>query len=262
MQRYERDLANLRDGRYYAKKAQRPVTLKTASGLALEIPGPAVLAEVYALPWLRSRVDAYRSGSALLTRPIDSGGEPSPIHQGELANELLAAIQQLPERTTTEAGRPYRDLRLYATEASPGARSVYLTDVITYTRRLLPEWRAPKPAEERPPAMTAAERKAASRAHIRREEELSARDWLESFLTGWDGDTDAPVPGSRWIAYELYELAVEAIEESVELEEERIDGGDYRVPRQCVFYAVADQILGPRRRGAHGSARVYVIPGK
>ncbi|TLM72417.1 hypothetical protein [Pseudarthrobacter sp. NamB4] len=110
MQPFERDLANLRDGRYYAKKAQRPVTLKTASGVALEIPGPAVLAEVYALPWLRSRVDAYRSGSALLTRPIDISGEPTPIHQGELANELLAAIQQLPERTTTEAGRPYRDL--------------------------------------------------------------------------------------------------------------------------------------------------------
>lgn len=54
---YERDLARLRDGRYYAKKAEKPVTLKTDTGRALEIPGPRILAEVFALPWLQSRVD-------------------------------------------------------------------------------------------------------------------------------------------------------------------------------------------------------------
>lgn len=258
---YELDLAALRDGRYYAKRAEKPVQLRTDSGVSLEVPGPAVLAEVYALPWLRSRADAYRSGSALLTRPNGSEAEPLALHQGDLANDLLAALQRLPELGTTEAGRPYRDLRHYVTEASPAARSAYLGDVIAHTRRRLPEWRPSASRVERGPAKTDAERKAASRERIRREEELSARDWLEGFLTGWDGDTEAPAPGSRWIASELYDMAAEAIEECIDVEEERLDGGAYFMPGKRVFYAVADELLGPRRRGAKGTNHVYVIPG-
>ncbi|WP_164198913.1 hypothetical protein [[Micrococcus luteus] ATCC 49442] len=268
---YELDLAALSDGRYYAKRAEKPVKLKTDSGVTLEIPGPAVLAEVFALPWLRSRVIAYRSGSALLTRPIESDADPAAIHQGHLASELLAALQSLPERTSGEAGRPYRDLRLFLTEASPATRDGYLSDVVTHTRRLLPEWRPPVPRMERGPAKTAAERKATSRERIRREEEASTRDWLENFLIGWGDEAEAPAPGSRWIAAELYADAASVIKDAVEdAEDARAskeepdtlpDGTPYRVPRQRVFYSVADELLGARRRGAKGSAMVYVIPG-
>lgn len=257
---YELDLARLSDGRYYAKKTEKPVRLKTDSGVSLEIPGPRILAEVYALPWLRSGVDAYRSGSAILTRPTGSDAEPRARHLGELANELLAALMGLPERGTTEAGRPYRDLRLFLTEATPAARGKYLADVVAQLRALLSAYRPPVAREERPPAKTTAERKAAQRERERADEEASARDWLEGLLTGWGDDDEVPAPGSRWLASELYETAVEAIEEYMDAGDPRPDGGDYAVPRQRVFYSVADELLGPRRRGAKGSARVYVIP--
>lgn len=259
MTRYHRDLARLRDGRYYSKKAEKPVVLKTESGVTLEIPGPRILAEVFTLPWLLSRVEAYRSGSALLTRRSGSDEEPKAIHQGELATELLEALKNLPELSRAEAGRPYRDLRLYVSEASPATRSAYLADVVAHTRRLLPEWRPPAPQVVRGPAKTAAERKAVSRERIRREQELSAREWLQGFSTGWDGDAEPPSPGSRWIASELYQAAREAIEEYIDLEEERLDGGTFVLPGKRVFYAVADELLGPRRRGAKGRTHVYVI---
>lgn len=258
---YELSLAALTDGRYYAKKAEKPVTLKTDSGVSLEIPGPRVLAEVYALPWLHSRVDAFRSGKAIHARPKGSETEPTAVHLGELANELLAALQRLPELITTEAGRPYRDLRLFLTEATPAARSAYLADVVAQLRGLLSAYRPPVSREERPPAKTPAERKSAQRDRERHDEEASARDWIEGFLTGWGDDDEAPATGSRWVAAELYEIATEAIEEYMDACDPRPDGGDYAVPRQRVFYAVADELLGPRRRGAKGSAMVYVIPG-
>lgn len=258
---YELSLARLSDGRYYAAKAEKPVTLKTDSGVSLEIPGPAVLAETYALPWLRSGVEAYRSGQAIQTRPHGSDAEPRATHLGELTQELLEALRRLPELPTAKAGRPYRDLRLFLTEASPAARDKYLADVIAQLRRLLPAYRPPAPTVERTPAKSAAERLAAHRERVRREEELSARDWLEGFLSGWGDDAEVPAPGSRMIASELYEMALEAIEEYVEVEDERSDGGAYVVPRQRVFYAVADSILGARRRGAKGSAMGYIIPG-
>lgn len=260
---YERDLARLSDGRHYAHRAEKHVTLKADSGVTLEIPGPRLLAQTYAAPWLLSGVDAYRSGAALLSRPQGSDEEPRATHLGELTKELLAALQRLPELSRQEAGRPYCDLRLYLTEASPAHRDAYLAEVVAHTRRLLPAYRPPaeRKAADRAPAKTPAERKAESRERARRNEEASAREWLGNFLTGWDGDTDAPEPGSRWIASELYETAVEAIEESVDLEEERLDGGAYVVPGKRAFYAVADELLGARRRGAKGTTHVYVIPG-
>jgi hypothetical protein len=268
---YELSLARLSDGRYYAKKAEKPVTLKTDSGISLEIPGPRILAEVYALPWLRSRVDAYRTGSAILTRPKGSDEEPLALRLHDLENELLAALQRLPERTTTEAGRPYRDLRLFVTEATPAARGKYLADVVAQLRGFLSAYRAPASREERPPAKTSAERKAAQRERERREEELSARDWLENFLIGWGDDAEAPAPGSRWNASELYADAAEVIGDAVEDAADAIrekdepetlpDGTPYRVPGKRVFFSVADELLGARRRGAKGTTHVYVIPG-
>lgn len=258
---HELTLANLHDGRYYSKKAEKPVTLKTDSGVSLEIPGPRILAQIYAVPWLDAHRDAYRSGSAILTRPKGSTDEPEALHLEHLKKDMLAALHNLPELSTQEAGRPYRDLRVFITEATPGARTKYLTDVIAHLRSLLPTYRPPEgtPAE-RGPAKTAAERLASHRAKARHEEELSARDWLDSFLTGWDGDEAPPSPGSRWPAAGLYASAAKAIEDFVDCEEQRSDGGDYVMPRRRIFYAVADDLLGPRRRGPHGSAMLYTIP--
>ncbi|WP_104103949.1 hypothetical protein [Arthrobacter sp. 08Y14] len=258
---YESSLAQLHDGHYYSKKAEKPVTLKTDSGVSLEIPGPHVLAQIYAVPWLGARLDAYRSGSAILTRPKGNTGEPKALHLEHLKKELLNALHNLPDLGTQEAGRPYRDLRVFITEATPGARAKYLADVIAQLRSLLPAYRAPTPTpEERAPAKTGAERLAAHRSKARKEEELTARDWLASFLTGWDGDEAPPSPGSRWPAAGLYASAAETIEDFIDCEEQRTDGGDYVMPRRRIFYAVADDFLGPRRRGPHGSAMLYTIP--
>lgn len=251
MTTHEAALAALKDGRYYAAKAERPVKLKTDSGVSLEVPGPALLAATYALPWLLLGADAYKAGSALLTRPHGSDEDPAPIHQGELSEELLAALQRLPQDAS--AGRPYKDLRIFLTEASPAARSAYLADTIAHLRRLLPAYRPPKERAPRGPAKSTAERSAELRARVRREEELSAREWLEGYLEDAD-------PGERVVAEELFRECAETIEEFVDADEPREDGGAYAVPRQRVFYTVADEVLGSRRRGAHGSARVYLIP--
>lgn len=258
---FELSLARLSDGRYYAKKAEKPVTLKTDSGVSLEIPGPRILAELYAVPWLSASTDAFRSGAAILTRSPNSRDEPVALFPGDLTNRLLDALKCLPDLSVTEAGRPYRDLRLFLTEASPTARTKYLADVVAQVRALLPAYRPPAVPKERGPAKTAAERLTAHRARVRREEELTAREWLGNFLSGWGGEEEAPAPGSRWLASELYGTAVDAIQEFADCEEERLDGGNYVTPRQRVFYAVADELIGPRRRGAKGSAMVYVIPG-
>lgn len=123
---YESSLAQLRDGRYYSEKAEKPVMLKTNSGVSLEVPGPRVLAQIYAFPWFGARLDAYRSSSAILSRAKGSTGEPEALRLEHLKKELLAALHNLPELTTQEAGRPYRDLRVFITEATPGARTKYL----------------------------------------------------------------------------------------------------------------------------------------
>lgn len=251
MNPYETALTALRDGRFYPKKADRPRTLKTDSGVSLEIPGPGLLAEIYALPWLRSRATAYRSGSAILTRPLESDEEPRTIHQGRLSEELLGALQRLPQAPS--AGRPYKDLRLFLTEASAAAVSAYLVETVAHLRRLLPAYSPRAEKAPRAPAKSAAERSAEHRARQRADEDASAREWLTAYL-------EDATPGERVVAEKLFQDCAEITELYVDGEEEREDGGSYRVPRQRVFYAVADELLGPRRRGAHGSARVYVIP--
>lgn len=251
----EAALAALRDGRLYSHAAEKPVKLKTESGVSLEIPGPRLLAQTYALPWLLARVEAYRVGSVILTRPLGSAQKPTRIHQGELSESLLEALETLPEDNT--AGRPYRDLRLFLTEATPGRRAAYLAETIAHLRRLLQLWRPIKERAPRGPGKTAVEHLAAHRERVKADELVSAREWLENYL----GDPEGrPAPGSRVVAHELHQECSETIATFIDGDEEREDGGSYRIPRQRIFYAVADEILGPRRRGANGSARVYLIP--
>lgn len=263
-------LARLRDG---DPSDRKPFRLKLDSGLSIEAPSPRRLAEVFVVPLLRERAEIYRQGAGLLKRPQGSADAPAPLPLADLASAIGRKLADLPELKTTDAGRPYRDARALALHGEPATVGAYLANVARAVVTLAPKYRRPAAEVERPPAMTAAERKAAQRARDRAAEISSARWWLEGYLTGWDGDDEAPAPGSRVPAAELYDLAVDAIEETVDEYEGLMPGESWediaeednlperpRVPRRRIFYEVADELLGTRRRGAHGSALQYVIP--
>jgi hypothetical protein len=269
MPSYSDALAALRDGRLYKRRDEKAVTFKLDAdglGVSIELPGPRIMAETFALPWLRDRFDVYRSGVALLVRAKGSDAEPTPLNQVVLAADLRAALGALPDRP---AGRPYEDSRR---AASLGAAQMdaYLAAVVVLVRRLASEW---KPRTDRPmtvaaPALTAAERKAAQRKRDHDAEEASARWFVELLLD--PENVDAPAPGTRIAAADLHAQAVASLEG---LAEERVqDGDDWpetaeeygypldpRAPRQRVFYPIADDLLGRRKRGAHGSALAYTI---
>lgn len=257
MPEYSDNLAALRDGRFYRRPDERPVTFKLdadGSGVSIELPGPRIMAETFALPWLRERFDVYRSGSALLVRPKGADDEPAPLNQLALAVDLRAVLAALPDLPT--AGRPFEDSRKAA--ESGGARmDAYLASVVVLVRRIASVWKAPAAVVDVAPALTPAARKAAQRDRDRAAETASAREWLEGYLAA---DNEPPAPGDRVNAAELYDDAAEVIGDYVEYGETREDGGTYRVPRRRVFFAVADELFGAsRKRGAQGSALAYTI---
>jgi hypothetical protein len=250
-------LATLRRSRSYARRDEQPIRLKLDSGIAVELPGPRVLAEAYALPRLRDSVDVFRAGQALLARPTGTSEAPTPANQLQLAADLGDALAALPRRD--DAGDFYRHLGYFMTEATPGRIQSYLRDVISALRILVPVWRPPAASQVRHRPMTPTERKRAQRSRDRHAEILSARWWVLAALE----DTDGYSPGTRIVAADLYAQACAALSDLAD-DEEPIDDDDpdsptVSVPGRGVFYAVADEILGPRRRGNHG-AHTYVIP--
>jgi hypothetical protein len=245
-------LAALRDGN---PRDRKPLRLKLESGLSIEAPGARYLAEVFALPLLDEVRDVYRSGAVILARPSGSDAVPDLLTQQDLTQELRTALLALPERSRAEAGRPYRDLRLFVSEAERATVDTYLRDVVAAVRSLAPKWSPPKARPVRGPAKTPTEIKAAQRERKRAAEAASAREWLESYLAN---DEEPPTPGARIGAPALYELAAEAIEDYVDGGMELEDGTPYRVPGPRQFYAVADEVLGARRY-SHGE-RFYVVP--
>lgn len=256
-------LARLTDGGRYRHRSAAYETFKPPrldSGVTLELPGFATLAEAYIVPMLRERFDVYRRGAAILTRPAGTDAEPQPLNQLALAQQLVEQFAALPPRE--DAGRPYKDLRLFATESLPGTRADYIGAAIRTARGQLPAWRPPVERIERGPAKTPAERKAAQRARDRALEEASARAWLTGYLTGWDDEDEAPVAGSRVEAAELCADAIETIADydaDEPIDEDDPDGPVYVIPSARTFYRVADELLGARRRRNDGS-RFYVIP--
>lgn len=235
-------LAALRDGN--ARDA-KPLRLKLDTGLSIDAPGARYLAEVFFLPLLSRSREVFRSGAAILARPSGSDAAPKPINQQDLAEELRGALLALPERSSAEAGRPYRDLRLFVAEAEPASVAAYVRDVVVGVRALAPTYRAPKARRERGPAKSTAELKAAQRERQRAQAKAAAEAWLLDYLAN-----DAE-PGARVMASDLYEIA----------ESDNFSTADFQAshepgPRQ--FYAVADEILGTRRY-SHGQ-RFYVIP--
>lgn len=235
-------LAALRDGN---ARDPKPLRLKLDSGLSIDAPGARYLADVYFLPLLCRDRDVFRSGAAILARPTGSDAAPKPLNQQDLADELHAALLALPERSSAEAGRPYRDLRLFVAEAEPASVAAYVRDVVIGVRALAPVFRAPKARRERGPAKSAAELKAAQRERQRAQAKAAAEAWLLDYLKN-----DAE-PGARVLASDLYEIA-----ESDNFSTAHFQASHEPGPRQ--FYAVADEVLGDRRY-SHGK-RFYVIP--
>src|SRR5690606_33785737 len=123
------------------------------------------------------------------------------------------------------------------------------------------------PRAPRSEAMTPTALKAGQRARAREAEQATARAALEVLLTL----EDVPASGERITAPGLYELACPLMEEAVdmrvgidadELAEQSAEDGFpdvVRVPGPRTFYAVADELLGARRRGAQGR-QTYIIP--
>lgn len=239
-------LATLRDGAAYRPAlADRPVTRRLDSGVTIEVPGPRVLAETYVLPTLKLSHDVYRTGSALLFRDHGAEDEPTPVNMVHLAQQLREDLAKLPDRT--DAGRPYRDLKLFTTEGDTGSVSAYLADALKATRQAAPLWRPP--AAPRPPAMTPAQRKAAQRERERAAEETAARQWLtKAFLPELlAGAFDDLQPGAKIRAAALYDIATEALEDW----QAATDAAPV-IPGSKVFYRVAREYLGEPWLGTGG----------
>jgi hypothetical protein len=228
-------------------------------GLTVEYPSPLVLAEVFALPRLRQSLDVFRSGAVILTRPVGSTEEPSPVNQLDLASDLHEALRGLPDRP--DARRPYGDLQQLVRSARRGTVEEYLRATIAAFRRkdvALPVWSPPaKPLDaDRGPVLTPAESKAAQRARKLDAEQRSARWWLASYVD------EIAVPGNRIAPADLYSLAVEALsdfeDDGEQLDEDDDESPLLRVPGPRTFYAEATLILGARGR-SHG-ANFYTIP--
>ncbi|MGI5138475.1 hypothetical protein ACQEXA_28190 [Streptomyces sp. CA-106110] len=261
-------LAALRDGGRATNVAtRRPVRMKldagTYDGLSVELPGPDVLAEVWAAPFLSASHNVFSSGAALLTRPAGSDATPSPAPVAAMVAVLRDGLAALPDRS--DAGRPYTDLRLFVTVADPANVSGYLVDVVRRVRMAAPKWSPPK--ADRLPAKAAAERAADSRASRKAREDESSRTWLRSL---YDEDAELDIgPGDRVPATELYAHASGGIGSWVEWYED--DPEDWaeeaeaeglptrpRIPSTHTFYSAADDVLGPRRRVQ--GIRTYTIP--
>lgn len=281
-------LASLRDGRYVETRSRRPRSLRLDSdglGITVEIPAPRVLVEV--LDLFPDDVEVFRRGQALATRPRGSDATGDDLQALDLTDEarrLVEFFAGLPDRD--DAGRPYNDLRLFA-RASPDLAESYLLEVLRALRSTLST--APRPPRPARGGTSAAERKRRSRERIRVEEDSSARWWLENYLSGFDDPEEAPAPGTRVAAPDLYALASEALAEVVEEYDEEVtdprpgspnfflslaeraeeweeyaDDEGYplrpRVPSSLRFYAVAEEVLGPRSSRSTGGLRYFTIP--
>lgn len=221
------------------------------SGVAVSLPSPAALAA-----WLTfADTDAYRRGSAILTRPHGSDDEPMPVALADLAATLRTVLAVLPARPDAQA--PYRDLRLAASTPSPRF-DAYLLGVLRARRLTLPAAPA-RPKAQTTGAKSDTERNRAYRSGVRLAETASALWWLDTYLT----DEDEPAePGSTMTAAALYAEARDALE-ALANDEEPLDENDpgsptFRVPRQRVFLAAASDVLGKPRRTENGTT--FTIP--
>ncbi|QCU77261.1 hypothetical protein E7744_02780 [Citricoccus sp. SGAir0253] len=236
----------------------RPFRVRLDSGLNLETPSAKRLAEVYALPYLTGDRELYREGSAILARAKGSTAAPTPVPLAGLADEIRASLASLPEVRPTEAGDRYHDARLLVLHGDAGTVGAYVEAVVRAVRVRLPTYRPPRPAAERGPALTPSEYVKRSRDKAARIEADSIRAWLAE----WREYDDAPAPGDAVNAADLFARAVDEINDNRDFGDKTPQGDEYRVPRRRVFYAVADEILGPRRRVGKARTAVYTMPAR
>lgn len=221
---------------------------------AARIPSPVALAQVFARPLLEER------HGTVYRHPGDKArlmaGETT-LAEGDVKDHVFAALMGLPERDDLGPYDAYTSLlRIRADDPEASFLRRYAADVAkaVYRRDVFPAPPAPQKAPKAPrTAKTPAQWKADQRARERAAETASARDWLAMYLA-------EASPGERIATAELHALAVEAIEDLLEDEDdpECEDGTPWRVPGRRLFYAIADEALGARRRS--NGVTFYVIP--
>jgi hypothetical protein len=250
--------------------ADRPFRVRLATaGRVSELPAPRVMAEGYALDLLteEGRLDLQRDdaprehdedGDCFVVFLAGDRTEPydAPVHRA--VAYLLDSWRALPPRPG--AGEAYRDLRALVVEPDETDLRAYAAAVVRVVWRMSPRFRWPRPVA---PAMTPAERKAASRADRERRADVMAEWWLRTAY-------DEAKPGERLAAPDLWREAEPCLREHVEdYAEDRagweaeaaLDGLPARpvLPSRNAFYRVADRLLGPRAV-AHRKTPVYVVP--
>lgn len=221
---------------------------------AARIPSPVAMAESFARPLLEERFGSVRRfpGGRLVAQ--DNATLPLELIRGTIFGALLA----LPLRDGLGPHDAYTGvLRVVADDPDGAYLRRYALEVAKASlRRGVFSPPPAVPAKPRAPrvAKTPAQWKADQRARERNSELASAREWLALYLAEVG-------PGETVSARHLHALAVDAIADLLVDgdDPEREDGTPWRVPGPRTFYAVADSILGERRRAAQGT-RVYTIP--
>lgn len=248
---YARALASLRDD---DREDGRPFRVRLDSGLNLAAPSAKRLAAVFALPFLTEDRDLYRQGARILARAKGDNAAPTPLPLTDLADDVRVALELLPEHA--EAGERYQDVRLLVTYGDPATVAAYLEAVARAVRAFLSTYRAPRPvAAERGPALTPAEMVKRSRDRAAQIEADSVRAWLADWR-----ESDAPAPGETVDAAALFVRVAEELSDWSDDKRRTPSGAIARSPRRRVFYAVADEVLGPRRRVGKARTAVYTIP--
>lgn len=250
-----------------AQEADRPTTRKVYADdhdehpQVIDLPGPRLLATRWLAPTLRDAgLRLRRSKGTLLLQRGD--GTPTAVATDELARVLLARLRALPAPTPTDSETYGALWTLGARVREPEALG-YLHGVAMQAKRAASRWEPPKTTREPLPA---AELRRRSRANVKEREAMTARAWLDVYVS----DEDAPPPsitttglleaftGSPLVA-EWLEVAEEAPEEWLDGEHEEY-GGPACLPRvggSRGFYAVATDVLGDKFRAPGGRSWLF-----
>jgi hypothetical protein len=227
-------LAALVDGRHlnHRQRGRRPVR-KRLDGWSVELPGPVVLAEIM-FPVLNAGRDLRSDRGSL----VDFGGpEPAAVGLAEVTDAARAFVAALPDDGT--AGRPYKDLRLFAAEAPPEVVSAYVADVARAVRQAAP----PAPVPERAPReRLSPEQRAANYRESQRRYAASVRAEIREYEA--DDQEDAAC-----YLFEYQERTGPGVVVAPKaLHKQYTDNQDGTTLGRNKFFRVADAVVGPRTR--------------
>jgi hypothetical protein len=212
---------------------------------------PAELAEEWAAPLLTADAELFRSGGALLSRPRGSSAEPVPVSVLDTADRLRDVLRApLPANT---AGTLYADLHIYAAYGDPEVVRSYLADVVRAVRAAAPPYVDPNPTPE-PPRPRRTGRSAEQRQADERERARTNRAEVR------DGTQDDMRSAAGWMSV-WRELATPGAHPATAVRRtyvEKVDAAGRTPVGRNMFYRVADEVCGPRKRRVSGP--VYVVP--